>query len=360
MDAANGELQKVLNGYDKSAVAPTCARGLEWTGGQCEAAPAADGRCPETARRAGERCIADPVVRPTSARLVAANALMLLGRSRIVAADYQALVRDKYGAEVFAGVGLDEVNAWVRNKTEGKISQMLAQLDPNAAAVLLNAVYFKAHWAAVFSKAATKPEAFYLTAAQRIDAPMMRHTSRYAMVARTGYRAIRLPYDVGALAMIIVLPDATEGLAAVTQDFNAAELSALTAALNTGPTKLVALAMPRFRTSYMANLKAVFTALGLRAAFDRRRADFSGMTGRPGSEGSLAIDEVVHRAVIDVMEEGTEAAAATAVVVRAAAAAGPSRPEQPEPFVVNHPFLYFIADRASGAVLFAGRILDPR
>jgi serpin B len=104
----------------------------------------------------------------------------------------------------------------------------------------------------------------------------------------------------------------------------------------------------------------VFKQLGLSEAFDVRRANFSGMTGRPVSEGSLTIDEIVHRAVIDVMEDGTEATAATAVIVAPKSAPGQPKPEQPEPFRVDHPFLYFIADRTTGAVLFEGRIVDPR
>jgi serine protease inhibitor len=135
-DAANGELLKILNSYDKSAMAPSCERGLQWSGQRCEAAAIAEPgrgppRCPGTARREGDRCIADPIARPASAKLVAANALMLPGQGRSVSADYQTLVKNKYAAEVFAGVGLDEVNGWVSKKTEGKIPKILARLDPN-------------------------------------------------------------------------------------------------------------------------------------------------------------------------------------------------------------------------------------
>src|SRR5712692_2759046 len=109
---------------------------------------------------------------------------------------------------------------------------------------------------------------------------MMQQTNHYPVVARQGYRAIRLPYDVGALAMIIALPNDVDGLAQVAERFDANEVSALAAALNATPAKLVALDMPRFKTSFMTNLKEVFKQLGLGEAFERR-ADFSGMTGRP-------------------------------------------------------------------------------
>ena len=129
---------------------------MQWTGERCESAPAADGRCPVNARREGEHCVALPVHRPASAKLAIANALMLPGKSRSVSKDYEDLVKDKYAAEVFAGVGAGEINAWANKNTEGKIPAILGQLDPNAQAVLLNAIYFEAHWAAKFPKTATK------------------------------------------------------------------------------------------------------------------------------------------------------------------------------------------------------------
>jgi serpin B len=159
--------------------------------------------------------------------------------------------------------------------------------------------------------------------------------------------------------MIIVLPNEIEGLAEVAKRLDADELTRLTQSLNTAPAKLVALTLPRFKTSLDAALVPVFKQLGMALAFSDQ-ADFSGMAGRPASEGSLKIDAILHRAVMDVMEEGTEAAAATAVVMFPTAAARPERPKEPEPFHVDHPFLFFIADRTTGAILFAGRIIDPR
>jgi serpin B len=345
-------------------MAPSCERGLQWSGQHCEAAAIAEAgrgppRCPGTARREGDRCIADPIARPASAKLVAANALMLPGQGRSVSADYQTLVKNKYAAEVFAGVGLDEVNGWVSKKTEGKIPKILARLDPNAKAVLLNAIYFRARWASTFGKWATRNDPFHLAASQRVELPTMHRTQDYVVVARQGYRAIRLPYDVGSLAMIIALPSEVEGLAEVVKRFDGNELSALMDALDATPAKLVELAMPRFKMSFEAGLVPAFKQLGMAVAFDDR-ADFSGMTGRPASEGSLKIDAIVHRAFIEVMEEGTEAAAATAVVMVPTAAARPEAPPKPEPFQVDHPFQFFIADRSTGAVLFEGLIVDPR
>jgi serpin B len=358
IDAANAEVLKIFNGYDKSTVAPSCGKGLAWSGQRCEGAFSADGRCPFTSRREGERCVGDPIGRPASAKLLVANALMMPKREAI-AAPYQVLVKDRYAAELFAGVELVDINRWVSDKTAGKIPRILERLGSDAAAVLLDAIYFKAHWASTFSERATKSDTFSLTAAQRVEVPMMRRTGDFSVAARQGYRAIRLPYDLDALSMIIVLPDEVEGVATVAKRLNAEELAALATELDGMPKKLVALELPRFKASFMADLKAVFEELGMRQAFDDR-ADFSGMTGRPASEGSLKIGAIVHRAFIDVVEGGTEAAAATAVVMVPTAAPMPSHKPEPEPFRVDHPFLFLIHDRTTGAILFEGMIADPR
>jgi leukocyte elastase inhibitor len=353
VDAANGALLKILNGYDHSAAPPECSAGMTWSGKNCEG-PSPGGRCPASMRKDGERCIGAPVHVAASAKLAVANALMLPGQGDAIKAEYRTLVRDQYAAEVFTGARLEDVNGWVAKKTDGKIAKILDRLDPNAAAVLLNAVYFKAHWAATFSKSATRDQPFSLSAGKNVPVPTMRQTGPYAVVARPGYRAIALPYDIDQLAMVVVLPDAVDGLADVSRRLDGEELAALFAALAAEPTRPVALELPRFKTSFGASLMRPFEALGMHLAFDRARADFSLMAARE----PLAIGDVVHRAVIDVMEDGTEAAAATAVVM--ITRSGPRRPQDPEPFRVDRPFLFSIVDRATGAVLFAGRITDPR
>jgi serpin B len=270
-----------------------------------------------------------------------------------------AALKSKYAAEVFENASLDDVNGWVARKTEGKIARMLDTLDPNSAAVLLNAVYFKARWASVFDKALTKDEPFNLTRAQKADVALMNQTANFSLVSRGGYRAIRLNYEVPELGLVVVLPDDIEGVGAVARRLGANELAELFAALRDGRSrKPVALALPRFRAEYKADLVAPFRQAGLQKAFDATTADFSGMTGRPAAEVRLHIGEIVHRAVIEVAEENTEAAAATAIGIRAASA--PAQPLTPEPFRVDHPFLFYLVDDTTGGILFEGRIADPR
>ncbi len=186
----------------------------------------------------------------------------------------------------------------------------------------------------------------------------MNQTGRFSLVSRGGYRAVRLNYVVPELGLVIVLPDDVEGADAVARRLGANELTELFAALRDGKAqKPVALALPRFKTEYKAGLVAPFRQAGMQKAFDPNTADFSGMTGRPLVQERLYISDIVHRAVIDVSEESTEAAAATAIVVARSAVAMPGTPE---PFRVDHPFLFYLVDDTTGAILFEGRIADPR
>jgi serpin B len=285
---------------------------------------------------------------------------MLAGGGDLVTPPYTALLADKYGAEVFRNAGLDVVNGWVKRKTKGKIERILDRLDKSTAAVILNAIYFKAKWAQVFAKPATSDDVFNLTPQRTAMVPTMRHSAGYALATRPLYRAIRLPYSIGQLGMIIVLPNDIGGLEAVSRGFAADEWTQLATALYArDAVKLTDLTLPRFKTSFDADLVPRFRALGMALAFEPRQADFSGLTGRPPAQAPFAIGAIVHRAVIEVMEDGTEAAAATAVAVVAASARPAPAPEK-QVFHVDHPFLFAIIDDESGAVLFQGRIVDPR
>src|SRR4030095_9091173 len=133
---------------------------------------------------------------------------------------------------------------------------------------------------------------------------------------------------------------------------DAAELSTLTSALRAGESKSLSLALPRFKMSYKADLVSPFPTAGMTFPFDLARADFSGMTG---GRARFAIGQIVHRAVIEVQEDGTEAAAAPAAVRVLTSA-----PINQGSFLVDRPFLYYMVDDATGAVLFQGRVVDPR
>jgi len=155
-----------------------------------------------------------------------------------------------------------------------------------------------------------------------------------------------------------VLPDAVDGLSKVAQRLDAAEVASVTAALKGATRGQVALALPRFKAEFRADgLVSLFKTAGMALAFDPLHADFSGMTGS-ASGTKLNIDDIKHRATIEVTEPGTEAAAATAVVI-AGRGLAPREPDAAS-FVVDRPFLFYVVDDASGAILFQGRITDPR
>jgi serpin B len=262
------------------------------------------------------------------------------------------MLHEKYAVDVFRGADLATVNSWVREKTNGKIPSIIDRLDPTTMLVLVNAIYFKAPWGEAFNAKATRNETFHLIGGSA-QVPMMHITSDFTLAERPGYRALRLPYAGSRVAMVVVLPD--DNKAGFEERLDGDEMALLLAALQ-NPPRRVELSLPRFKASFEAGLVEPFEAMGMHRAFDANVADFSGMTGKPQAELPLAIDQIVHRAIIDVAEEGTEAAAATGVTVAATA----MRPRPAETFRVDRPFLFAIVDNETGAILFEGRIVDPR
>ena len=286
-----------------------------------------------------------------SAKLVVANALMIAGAN--VSPDYAALLKDKYAAELFHRASLDTVNGWVKNKTEGKIERIL---DKMSDVMLVNAVYFKSRWALVFNKSATIDEFFSLSRTRQELVPMMqqRASTRRASATATGpsaclMRCARSPW--WSCCQMRWTASGRSRPGSIRQN------SALLTVLRAPAPRPVALSLPRFKAEFSAELTGLFQDAGMRLAFDPRRADFSFLTGVPPAKASTAIEQIAHRAVIEVAEEATEAAAATAVAISPARHA---KPVEPIRFRIDRPFLYFIVDDTTGSVLFQGRIVDPR
>jgi serpin B len=359
IDAANAGVLAVLDSYDKSGE-PPCPAGARQTGElgsvvTCDGPLPPNGDCssglrePSRTQKVGQRCFIQ-LLRQGSAQLRTANALMLLkGRGDIISSDYTHLLGDKYQAEAFRDADLDMVNRWVSRRTEGRIDRILDRLHPRDVAVILNAVYFKASWRETFAK--TQNEDFSLAATTNVKVAMMGVRERFPVIRRPGFRAIRLPYSVASLSMVIVRPDDVDGATRLAGELDADALATLFADL-TAP-EMVDVKLPRFKTSFSAHLRPLFEQAGMTHAFDPGRADFSGMTGE--RQLGLAIDAIEHRAVIDVNERGTEAAAATVVAILTW-----EKATKVELFVVDRPFLFYIVDDATGAILFEGRISDPR
>ena len=239
-----------------------------------------------------------------------------------------------------------QINAWVEEKTRDKIKELLKppHVTPLTTLILVNAIYFKGNWASQFDPEDTEDGPFYRLAGDAVKAPMMRQTARFGYHELDGLQVLELPYVGGDLSMLILLPQERDGLPALEAALTVDNLALWSQRLY--PTK-VQLVLPRFKLSGEFDLGETLEAMGMVDAF-HGSADFSGMTG----QRDLFISAVVHKAFVDVNEEGTEAAAATAVMM--------ARGFSPSPlFVADHPFLFLIRENSTGSVLFLGRVMDP-
>ena len=243
-----------------------------------------------------------------------------------------------------------QINDLIAEQTADKITNLLGRDAVSAATrlVLANAVYLKAAWTFPFPARATADAPFYPGDAggAPLSAATMRLTSDLAYLRADGYQAVLLPYKDSRLAMAVVLPEAGPPAAL------APRLASGLAPLLTGATRQsVALSLPKFRQRAGFGLIPVLQQLGVQDAFTSA-ADFSGIT----STVRLFISAVVHQAYIDVDEQGTEAAAATAVAMRPMAL---RRGPEPVRMIVDRPFLFAIADTATGLPLFLGQVSRP-
>jgi serpin B len=246
-----------------------------------------------------------------------------------------------------------EINQWVEKQTEEKIKDLLAPgvLDPQTRLVLTNAIYFKGNWQEKFEKEATRDAPFHLSADNEITVPMMHQTDRFGYKAIEGLQVLEMPYAKGELSMVVLLPKEIEGLSELEKKLTPGNLQAWTEGFRR---QKVIVYVPRFKMTSQFGLKDTLQALGMTVAFDAGKADFSRISRGEG----LCISAVVHKAFVDVNEEGTEAAAATGVVMRATAAR--FQPEEPPTFRADHPFLFLIRDNQTGAILFMGRVANPK
>ena len=248
------------------------------------------------------------------------------------------------------------INQWVEQQTDNKIQNLLGPgtVTPLSRLILTNAIYFKAAWADQFSKNATENEDFHLSAGKTIQAPTMHNSEGYYYSKGPSFQALLMPYEKNEISMLILLPDNVDGLPALERSLTASNLDKWMASLNYADRVVVSL--PSFKITQQFELSSTLEGLGMKTAFDPNSADFSAMTGNK----SLVISAAIHKAYIDVDENGTEAAAATAVVMEMATAM-PSQYAPPPPiiFTADHPFLFLIRENASGAILFMGRVTDP-
>ncbi|HYV37707.1 MAG TPA: serpin family protein [Gemmataceae bacterium] len=272
--------------------------------------------------------------------------------------DFLSLTKSNYGAGLseLDFVGDTEgarkaINAWVAQQTQDKIKELLQDgvLDINTRLVLTNAIYFKGDWDLKFQKDWTADRPFHLGAGNKVNVPTMHKTANHGYYANDNVEMLDLPYAGKKLSMTILLPKSVNGLAALEKSLTAESLAKL---IDNLQEQEVNVALPKFKMTTAFSLAETLKKLGMKQAFDQIEADFSGMT----SSKDLYISAVVHKAFVEVNEEGTEAAASTAVVMGQRAISLVHTPT----FRADHPFLFVIRDNETGAILFMGRIADPR
>ncbi|MCM3880489.1 MAG: serpin family protein, partial [Vicinamibacterales bacterium] len=251
------------------------------------------------------------------------------------------------------------INRWAEDKTRHRITDVVppGSLHADTRLVLVNAMYFKAAWALPFRREATRDEPFRLDGGRTVQVPLMYQQRAVRYLQASQYQAVDLDYQGVALSMLMLLPNREAGLQSLETVISARMLDECVSRLKVSD---VLLSLPRFKFTFgSVNLLEHLATLGMELAFDRLRADFSGINGfQPPHEEALVISGVFHKAFVDANEEGTEAAAVTDVRVAYGARVF-NRPPPVPVFRADHPFVFAIRDRKSGAVLFLGRVSDP-
>lgn len=240
------------------------------------------------------------------------------------------------------------INDWVADETNDRITDLIPEgvLSEMTRLVLTNAVYLDATWSSIFEKDATFDAPFSLLDGSQVTVPTMHQQSSFPYAVGDGWQAVELPYVGEHLAMVFLVPDAGR-FAEVEGLLGAGLLDEVVAGLAGVEVRL---ALPKFEFRFKASVATLLKAMGMPTAFEPDAADFSGMT----TEDRLFISDVIHEAFIKVDEEGTEAAAATAVIMDLTSA-----PVEVIDLTIDRPFLFSLYDRETGEVLFLGRVLNP-
>jgi serpin B len=244
-----------------------------------------------------------------------------------------------------------EINNWVEDQTNDRIKDLIPQgvINEMTRLVLANAIYFNADWVLKFEKESTYDQTFTLLDNSEVTTPLMFQNADYKYSEGDGWQAIEMPYEGDTTSMVVILPQ-IERFGEIEQNL---DYSLLKDIIDGFQHQEVDLTLPKFEFEAAFALSDTLKALGMTSAFEYGPADFSGMDGTT----DLFISEVLHKAFVKVDEEGTEAAAATAVVMELGMAPAP---EEVVEFRADHPFFFLIRDVNNGSILFLGRMLNPK
>ncbi len=278
------------------------------------------------------------------------------GKGLELLASFAETTREQHGAEAtsvdFAAEGgevsREAINSWVSEKTMQKIPELLSKgtIDASTRLVLTNALYFKGAWSTPFDTAGTEEAAFAAPGGE-VTVPMMNlGGKRFGYASSDAYETLSIPYTGGA-DMLVILPRDGK-FDAVAKELGGDGLGRVMSL--EASARPVNLGLPKFTIRIPLDLNGALAALGIKSAFSPAAADFSGM-----SEERLYVSKVIHEAFVEVDEEGSEAAAATAVVM----GRGTARPSKPIDFIVDRPFFFVIRHTTTNTPLFIGRVMDP-
>ena len=284
----------------------------------------------------------------SSVKLNVANSIWLnkdvAGKDIKFTDEYKKLVSEYYkgtASEEDAKNIAMKINSWVEKKTNNKIKNLLPEGDAKFLSVLVNTIYFKGEWAEQFEEYATKEEDFTDRNGKVEKTDFMHKTERYRFYEDENMKMVRVPYKGGKTAMYLVLPT------------NEDKMDIATALDNMNSYK-VRLSFPKFKTEYSLSFKEILKHIGIEKAFEKWEAEFDEVMFKGVKEGeNVYVDDVLQKTFIEVDENGTEAAAATAVIMNEATSIGPGMEEIKE-FKADRPFIYFIRDDVTHEVLFIG------
>ncbi len=273
--------------------------------------------------------------------------------------EYFKTIEDNYGSVLFQvdykgdrEVIRQDINYWVGEQTRDKIQNLISQgvLTEDTRLVLINAIHFLGNWMAEFNKENTRQQAFYVEKGKQEMTDFMQHKSYYRYFEDSGMQVLEKPYSGGNFSMVILLPAENIDPKTIIHNMDGLQFEHMLTNLQRTH---IDLRMPKFEFEYGINLEDMLAKMGMPLAFSLK-ADFSGMTGHD----SLMIDKVIHKAMIDVSETGTEAAAATAIVMITKTSIEPE-PERTILFNANRPFVYLIKDNTNNGILFMGVMAHP-
>jgi serpin B len=275
---------------------------------------------------------------------------------------YRAALRDVFAVDDerlvdFSGdpeQGARRINAWIAARTGGKIA---GSLTPEAVAqptkmVVTSAIYFRGEWGVPFRVEATRDAPFHVSRSEAVTVPMMNQHSyikSHGYADLGSYRVVSFPCGRGAFAMIIFLPRRIDGLVELEASLTPESLEAIWPRLKYP--EEIDISLPRFRLSTSRALVPALRKLGIAGAFDRSRADFSGINGKTND---LFVASATHDTYLDVNETGIEAAASTDII-----SVDAFGEDQPPVVVIDHPFFYLVRDSRSGCIVFMGRVVNP-